>query len=58
MSFLTRLACTREGSEKLMNAELLSKLAECDYLGARPQSSNSDMGTWPPRSFSLTWPRL
>jgi nuclear pore complex protein Nup205 len=44
MSFLTRLASTREGAERLMNAELLSKLAQCEYLGAKPQMGSSDMG--------------
>lgn len=44
MSFLTRLASTREGAEKLMNAELLSRLAECDYLGARPLEEAAPMG--------------
>lgn len=41
MSFLIRLASTREGAEKLLTAELLSKLAQCEYLGARPQSDSS-----------------
>lgn len=44
MSFLTRLASTREGAEKLINAELLSRLAECDYLGARPLEEAAAMG--------------
>ena len=44
MSFLTRLASTTEGAQKLMGAELLGRLAECDYLGARPESSSADMG--------------
>jgi hypothetical protein len=47
MSFLTRLASTREGAEKLMNAELLSRLAECDYLGARPLEEAAPMGAFP-----------
>lgn len=44
MSFLIRLASSREGAEKLMDAELLSRLAECDYLGARPLDETSAMG--------------
>ena len=47
MSFLIRLASTREGAEKLLSAELLSKLAQCDYLGARPQVDASSMGASP-----------
>jgi nuclear pore complex protein Nup205 len=46
MSFLIRLASTREGAEKLMNAELLSRLAECEYLGARPLNDSSSMGAF------------
>lgn len=52
MSFLIRLASTREGAEKLLSAELLSKLAQCDYLGARPQVDASSMGAFR-CSFSL-----
>lgn len=41
MSFLIRLASTREGAEKLLSADLLSKLAQCEYLGSRPQNDSS-----------------
>ncbi|KAL8292911.1 hypothetical protein RQP46_000605 [Phenoliferia psychrophenolica] len=32
MSFLIRLASTREGAEKLLDAELFVRLSQCDYL--------------------------
>ncbi|SCZ90946.1 BZ3500_MvSof-1268-A1-R1_Chr1-3g02409 [Microbotryum saponariae] len=44
MSFLIRLASTREGAEKLMDAEVLAKLADCDYLGSRPVADTNSMG--------------
>lgn len=44
MSFLIRVSSTREGAEKLLAAELLSRLAECDYLGARPIAETETMG--------------
>lgn len=47
MSFLIRVASTREGAEKLFSAELFVKLAQCDYLGARPELDTSSMGEWP-----------
>ncbi|GAA5853541.1 hypothetical protein JCM8547_002499 [Rhodosporidiobolus lusitaniae] len=53
MSFLIRLASTREGAEKLLSAELLTKLADCEYLGARPLADTSAMdfdGFLPPAS--------
>jgi nuclear pore complex protein Nup205 len=44
MSFLIRVASTREGAEKLLGAEALSRLAECEYLGARPLAEADSMG--------------
>lgn len=44
MSFLIRVASTREGAEKLLGAEVLSRLAECEYLGARPLAEADSMG--------------
>lgn len=44
MSFLLRLASSREGAEKLLGAELLNRLADCEYLGARPLADASAMG--------------
>ncbi|GAA5985830.1 hypothetical protein JCM5350_006906 [Sporobolomyces pararoseus] len=43
VSFLIRLSSTRQGAEKLLNAALLSRLAECEYLGSRPTSESSPM---------------
>ncbi|GAA5831477.1 hypothetical protein JCM11251_004037 [Rhodosporidiobolus azoricus] len=64
MSFLIRLASTREGAEKLLGAELLAKLAECEFLGARPLADYSSMdfdGFLPPateRHHQLLLPAL
>ncbi|SCV68829.1 BQ2448_950 [Microbotryum intermedium] len=64
MSFLIRLASTREGAEKLMNAEVLAKLADCDYLGTRPVVDTNSMefeGFLPPateRHHQLLLPAL
>ncbi|KAK4703077.1 hypothetical protein P7C70_g3143, partial [Phenoliferia sp. Uapishka_3] len=41
MAFLIRLASTREGAEKLLDANLLGRLSECEYLGARPEDDAS-----------------
>ncbi|GAA5896324.1 Nup192p [Sporobolomyces salmoneus] len=43
VSFLIRLSTTRQGAEKLLNAELLIRLADCEYLGARPVADTSAM---------------
>ncbi|GAA5979980.1 hypothetical protein JCM10908_001488 [Rhodotorula pacifica] len=64
MSFLIRLASTREGAEKLLGAEVLSRLAECEYLGARPLADADSMefdGFIPPateRHHQLLLPAL
>ncbi|BGP36830.1 hypothetical protein JCM10449v2_000732 [Rhodotorula kratochvilovae] len=64
MSFLVRLASTREGAEKLLGAELLTRLAECEFLGARPVADTSAMdfdGFIPPateRHHQLLLPAL
>ncbi|KPV78555.1 uncharacterized protein RHOBADRAFT_51011 [Rhodotorula graminis WP1] len=64
MSFLIRLASTREGAEKLLAAELLGRLAECEFLGARPVADTSSMefdGFIPPateRHHQLLLPAL
>ncbi|GAA5989348.1 hypothetical protein JCM11641_002770 [Rhodosporidiobolus odoratus] len=64
MSFLVRLASTREGAEKLLSADLLTKLADCEYLGARPLADASAMdfdGFLPPaieRHHQLLLPAL
>lgn len=46
MSFLIRLASTREGAEKLMSADLLNRLAQCEYLAARPIEDTQAMSEW------------
>ncbi|GAA5875841.1 hypothetical protein JCM16303_004016 [Sporobolomyces ruberrimus] len=43
VSFLIRISSTRQGAEKLLNSELLSRLAECEYLGSRPVADTSAM---------------
>ncbi|BGP04990.1 hypothetical protein JCM10049v2_000792 [Rhodotorula toruloides] len=64
MSFLIRLASSREGAEKLLGAELLNRLADCEYLGARPLADASAMdfeGFLPPateRHHQLLLPAL
>ncbi|GAA5892450.1 hypothetical protein JCM6882_005619 [Rhodosporidiobolus microsporus] len=64
MSFLVRLASTREGADKLLGAELLAKLADCEFLGARPLAEASSMdfdGFLPPateRHHQLLLPAL
>ncbi|GAA6005529.1 hypothetical protein JCM10207_005238 [Rhodosporidiobolus poonsookiae] len=64
MSFLIRLASSREGAEKLLGAELLARLADCEYLGARPLTEASAMdfdGFLPPateRHHQLLLPAL
>lgn len=47
MSFLIRLASTREGAEKLLDAELFARLSQCEYLGARPEDEPTSMGERP-----------
>ncbi|KAK4058181.1 hypothetical protein OIO90_000920 [Microbotryomycetes sp. JL221] len=43
MAFLTRVASSREGAEKLVNAELLTKLGDCEFLSTRPLDDTSAM---------------
>jgi nuclear pore complex protein Nup205 len=45
MSFLIRVASSRDGAEKLLSAGALSKLAECNYLGSRPNAYEPSLGT-------------
>lgn len=44
MSFLTRIAGTQEGAERLLDLKLLPKLAGCSFLGARPKVTDDTMG--------------
>ncbi|KAG7087591.1 hypothetical protein E1B28_013544 [Marasmius oreades] len=41
MSFFIRLAQTRAGAERLLEAHLIPVLAQCDYLDARPEADSS-----------------
>ncbi|THH18242.1 hypothetical protein EW146_g2707 [Bondarzewia mesenterica] len=43
MTCLIRVAQTRQGAERLLEARLLSNLASCDYLDARPEGDQSFM---------------
>lgn len=44
MSLLIRIAQTRQGAERLLEARLLPTLASCDYLDARPEADQAFMG--------------
>lgn len=44
MSLLIQVAQTRQGAERLLEARLLSTLASCDYLDARPEADQAFMG--------------
>lgn len=44
MSLLIRMAHTRQGAERLLEAHILSTLARCDFLDARPEADQSFMG--------------
>jgi nuclear pore complex protein Nup205 len=44
MSLFIRMAQTRIGCERLLEAHLLPVLAQCDYLDARPEVDQSFMG--------------
>ncbi|KAI8972576.1 nucleoporin Nup186/Nup192/Nup205 [Trametes punicea] len=41
MSLLVRMAQTRQGAEKLLEARVLPILADCDYLDARPEADQA-----------------
>ncbi|PFH47615.1 hypothetical protein AMATHDRAFT_67405 [Amanita thiersii Skay4041] len=43
MSFFIRLAQTRNGAERLLEAQLLQILARCDYLDATPEADQAFM---------------
>lgn len=36
MCFLTRLAATREGAERMLDAQTLPKLAQCTFWDGKP----------------------
>jgi nuclear pore complex protein Nup205 len=44
MAFLIRIAQTRQGSERLLAARVLSVLAQCDFLDARPDGGQPFIG--------------
>jgi nuclear pore complex protein Nup205 len=44
MSLFIRISQTRQGAERLLEAQLLPTLAQCDYLDARPEVDQSFMG--------------
>ncbi|KAK9896089.1 hypothetical protein P389DRAFT_74443 [Cystobasidium minutum MCA 4210] len=43
MSFLTRVASTQDGAERLLDLKLLPKLADCSFLGAKPKITEATM---------------
>lgn len=44
MSLFIRMTQTRVGAERLLEAQLIPILAQCDYLDARPETDQSFMG--------------
>lgn len=44
LSLFIRMAQTRPGAERLLEAQILSTLAKCDFLDARPEADESFMG--------------
>jgi nuclear pore complex protein Nup205 len=47
MSFFVRIAQTRQGAERLLEARLLPVLSQCDYLDARPEVDQSFISRLP-----------
>ncbi|KAG6837755.1 hypothetical protein H0H93_001682 [Arthromyces matolae] len=43
MSFFIRMAQTRTGAERLLEAQILAVLEQCDFLDARPEADQSFM---------------
>ena len=46
MSLLVRMAQTRQGAERLLEARVLLILGQCDYLDARPEADQAFLGAW------------
>lgn len=44
MSFFIRMAQTRMGAEQLLEVQVISTLAQCDFLDARPEADASFVG--------------
>ena len=56
MSFFIRMGQSRPGAERLLEAQLLPILAQCDYLDTRPEADQSFLGMEFVMSvFSLTF---
>ncbi|KAF5381906.1 hypothetical protein D9757_007577 [Collybiopsis confluens] len=53
MSFFIRMAQTRAGAERLLDAQLLPILAQCDFLDARPEADSAfvDHGSFLPSAI-------
>ena len=45
MSLFIRMAQSRAGAERLLDAQLLPILSQCDYLDTRPEADQSFIGT-------------
>lgn len=45
MSLFIRMAQSRAGAERLLEAQLLPILAQCDYLDTRPEADQSFIGS-------------
>jgi hypothetical protein len=44
MAFLLRVASSQAGAEKLIDAKLLVRLGQCNYLSSSPQSLSPHQG--------------
>lgn len=44
MSFLIRVASIREGAERLMEAQVIARLAQSAFISARPEVDAESMG--------------
>jgi nuclear pore complex protein Nup205 len=53
MSLFVRMAQTRPGAKRLLEAQLIPILSQCDYLDARPEADQSFMGKLPKTHFCL-----
>jgi Nuclear pore complex scaffold, nucleoporins 186/192/205 len=54
MSLFIRMAQSRAGCERLLEARLLPVLAQCDYLDARPETDQSFVGSSSMSFFDLS----
>lgn len=46
ISLLIRIAQTRAGAERLVEAGVLGVLAKCDFVDARPEADQAFMGAF------------